>query len=299
MSSATGTFQIRMNPHAPNGASSPDLGRMHFDKDWTGDLTGHSQGEMISVGDPASGTASYVVLEVFTGTLHGQRGSFAFRQVGDMHAGQVTLVYTVVPHSGSGELEGLTGTLTLTREAGVHTYTLDATVGAADGPTSPLSAELRALFLRDLDSLERELDLYPDDASVWQAVPGQPNTAGTLILHVAGGTQHFLGAAVGGSGYVRDRAAEFARRDVPRAELRAELAAARQAVTAALTRLTDADLARPYPARLTDHDLSGRLTLLQLATHLAYHLGQVDYHRRAVTGDATSAGTLAPPSVTP
>lgn len=124
MSTATGTFQIRMTPHTPQEASSPDIGRMYFSKDWAGELTGHSQGEMLSVGNPASGTASYVVLEVFTGTLHGRAGSFAFRQSGDMHAGQVTLTYEVVPHSGSGDLGGLSGELKLDVIERVHHYAL-------------------------------------------------------------------------------------------------------------------------------------------------------------------------------
>ncbi|WP_207795283.1 DUF3224 domain-containing protein [Deinococcus koreensis] len=119
-----GTFQITLTPHAPAQAPSPAIGRMHFDKTWSGDLSGHSRGEMLSVGDPASGTASYVVLEVFTGTLAGRGGSFAFRQSGDMHAGQSSLTYEVVPHSGSGELSGMSGALTLNRVDGVHHYTL-------------------------------------------------------------------------------------------------------------------------------------------------------------------------------
>ena len=121
---AIGTFSIQMRPHDSVPQASPDIGRMHFDKQWTGDLSGHSRGEMLSVGDPASGTASYVVLEVFSGTLHGRTGIFAFRQSGDMHAGQTSLTYEVVPHSGSGELNGLSGSLTLNRVEGVHHYTL-------------------------------------------------------------------------------------------------------------------------------------------------------------------------------
>lgn len=124
MTDATGTFEIRMQAHTANDASSPQIGRMHFEKDWTGDLTGHSQGEMLSVGDPASGTASYVVLEVFTGTLGGRPGSFCFRQSGDMHDAEVGLTYEVVPHSGGGELSGLSGSLALEIVDKVHQYTL-------------------------------------------------------------------------------------------------------------------------------------------------------------------------------
>ena len=124
MTTATGTFQISMTPHASNDPSSPETGRMHFEKPWAGDLTGQSQGEMLSVGTPANGTASYVVLEVFSGTLDGQHGSFAFRQSGDMHAGQVGLSYEVVPHSGSADLSGLSGELKLEMVERTHHYTL-------------------------------------------------------------------------------------------------------------------------------------------------------------------------------
>lgn len=123
---ASGTFQITMTPHPPAETSSPDIGRMHFDKTWSGDLVGHSRGEMLSVGDPASGTAAYVVLEVFSGNLGGRAGTFAFRQSGDMHAGQTSLIYEIVPQSGSGELSGISGSLTLNRVEGVHHYELSA-----------------------------------------------------------------------------------------------------------------------------------------------------------------------------
>lgn len=158
--------------------------------------------------------------------------------------------------------------------------------------------ELKTFFLRDLDALERELELYPDDSSVWQEVAGLPNAGGTLILHIAGGTQHFFGAVLAGTGYVRSREAEFTRRGVPRAELRNELAAAKQALLAGFEHLSADRMAAPFPVRLGDAELSTRLTLLQLMTHLAYHLGQLDYHRRMVTGNSVSAGTLAPPEVT-
>ncbi|HEX2863493.1 MAG TPA: DinB family protein, partial [Deinococcales bacterium] len=146
---------------------------------------------------------------------------------------------------------------------------------------------------RDIATLERELDLYPDDASVWAEPPGLPNPAGTLFLHLAGSLQHFFGAALGGLGYVRDRDAEFRQRGLPRADLRAQLAAARRGVEAAFGRLGEADLDREFPVRFADAPFSTRLTLLQFASHLAYHLGQIDYHRRVVTGQNTPAGAMS------
>lgn len=121
---AKGTFQIKMQPHAPEGASSTEISRMYFHKTWEGALNGVSQGEFLSVGDPASGTAAYTVIEVFSGTLAGRQGTFAFHQYGTMHSGAVSLLYETVPHSGSGELNGITGKLALEVVEKVHHYTL-------------------------------------------------------------------------------------------------------------------------------------------------------------------------------
>lgn len=118
---AGGTFQIKLKPA---GSSSPQLGRMTFDKTWDGDLKGESTGEMLSVGDPSSGTAAYTVLEVFQGELGGRQGGFAFHQFGTMHAGSISLLYEIVPHSGSGELAGISGTLALNVVDKVHHYEL-------------------------------------------------------------------------------------------------------------------------------------------------------------------------------
>lgn len=148
-----------------------------------------------------------------------------------------------------------------------------------------LTPVLETLIVRELRAFKRELDAYPDDASVWRAVPGMPNTGGTLALHVAGNIQHFVGAVLGGSGYVRDRDAEFARRDVPRRELTAGLDAAIAAVERTLPSLTEAQVTGPYPEPIAKRSVAARYFLVHLATHLSYHLGQLDYHRRAVSGN--------------
>src|SRR6185295_2575620 len=112
--------------------------------------------------------------------------------------------------------------------------------------------DLKTLFLRDLDVLKREVELYPDDASLWTLPEGLPNRAGTLALHLAGNLRHFVGAILGGSGYVRDRDAEFALRDVPREEVLSLVAAARTEVAAALDALAPATLDELYPLELAE-----------------------------------------------
>lgn len=156
-----------------------------------------------------------------------------------------------------------------------------------------LLEDLEALYLREVATLERELDLYPDERSIWKELPGLPNPAGTLFLHLAGSLQHFFGAVLGKSGYVRDRAAEFSKRDVPRSEIKQELSRARQGVLAAFANLTEDRLGQVFPVQYADAELSTRLTLLQFLSHLAYHLGQIDYHRRVVTGNSASADAVA------
>jgi len=159
-------------------------------------------------------------------------------------------------------------------------------------PTDPLAQDLSTLFLRDLDGLRREIELYPDDAAPWAEITGLPNRGGTLALHLAGNLRHFVGAILGGSGYVRDRDLEFSARDVPRSELLEKTAAARREVEAALAALDPEVLEADYPLPLGGRIISTRLFLIHLAVHLTFHLGQIDYHRRAATGDSKSAGVI-------
>lgn len=145
---------------------------------------------------------------------------------------------------------------------------------------------------RELGAVRRSVEAYPDDATPWVERPGLPNVGGTLVLHVAGNLQHYVGAVLGRTGYRRDRAAEFSKRGVPRAVLLAELDAAERAVVQGMAALTEASLDAPYPEAVAGHTVATGDFLVHLATHLAYHLGQLDYHRRAVTGDARGVGAI-------
>jgi hypothetical protein len=143
---------------------------------------------------------------------------------------------------------------------------------------------LHRVFVRDATTLRDELGAYPEEQQIWFMPPGTKNSAGTLALHLCGNLQHFLGALFGGTGYKRNRDAEFSRRDVPRAELLAECSAALDAVARGFAALDDIALARPFPEPLGGATLPTGMALIHMATHLAYHLGQIDYHRRVVTG---------------
>jgi uncharacterized damage-inducible protein DinB len=153
---------------------------------------------------------------------------------------------------------------------------------------------IAALLDRDLRALRREVEAYPDESSLWRTVPGISNAAGTLVLHLTGNLQHYLGARLGGTAYVRDRTAEFARRDVPRSELVREIEAARQSVKTAISRTAETELAAEFPETIGGARVQTGEYLMHLTTHFAYHLGQIDYHRRAVTGSSTSVDPVRP-----
>jgi uncharacterized damage-inducible protein DinB len=151
-----------------------------------------------------------------------------------------------------------------------------------------LSTWIAGMFTRDLRALRREIEAFADEGELWRVPPGISNSAGTLALHLAGNIQHYIGAVLGDTGYVRDRDAEFARRDVPRAQLLREIDAALSAVEGGMARVKDTDLAKPYPDPPRGLAVTTGEYLIHLLTHFTYHLGQVDYHRRLLTGQAGS-----------
>jgi hypothetical protein len=157
--------------------------------------------------------------------------------------------------------------------------------------------DLSAVMSRELDALRREIELYPDDESLWREVPGCPNSGGTLALHLVGNLRHFIGARIGRTGYVRNRDAEFATRGMPRQAIVAMIDEARRDVVSTLAALDPSALSGETPLPQGDRSLRTSRWLIHLAVHLGYHLGQVDYHRRAVTGDRTSAATLSLPAL--
>ncbi len=129
MPRAAGTFEVKLAPH-PSGDASQDasLGRMTINKRFYGDLDATSQGEMLSAGTPVKGSAGYVAIEKVTGSLGGRAGAFVLQHSGVMTRGAPSLSVTVVPDSGSGELTGLSGRMTIQIEAGKHSYEFEYTL---------------------------------------------------------------------------------------------------------------------------------------------------------------------------
>ena len=123
---ARGTFDVKLAPlDPPNQGDGSTLGRLSIDKQFHGDLEGTSVGQMLSAGTETKGSAGYVAIERVTGSLHGRRGSFVLQHSGTMTRGDGQLTVTVVPDSGSGDLAGLSGTMTISIVEKKHLYEID------------------------------------------------------------------------------------------------------------------------------------------------------------------------------
>jgi Protein of unknown function (DUF3224) len=120
---AQGAFEVKLTPQLPEDKSEGStLGRMLLDKQFHGDLEAVSRGQMLTGMTAVQGSGAYVAIERVTGTLNGHSGSFILHHVGIMVRGVPQLNVTVVPDSGTGELVGLTGTMTILITDGKHSY---------------------------------------------------------------------------------------------------------------------------------------------------------------------------------
>ena len=129
---AEGTFDVKNAPLAVDDSlAGTAIGRYGLDKQFHGDIEGASKGEMLGAGNPATGTAGYVAIEQVTGTLYGRTGSFALQHFGTMVDNKFELIVKVVPGSGTGELTGISGTMTIKIVGGKHSYQMEYWLPAA------------------------------------------------------------------------------------------------------------------------------------------------------------------------
>jgi uncharacterized damage-inducible protein DinB len=143
-----------------------------------------------------------------------------------------------------------------------------------------LTATLKTLFTRDLNKLKTELELYRNEQTIWLVEKSIANSAGNLCLHLVGNLNTYLGAEIGHTGYIRNRELECSLKDIPRTELMSKVEATIAVVNNALDLLTEEDLQKEYPLLVFAEKTSTEYFLVHLAAHLAYHLGQINYHRR-------------------
>ncbi|MEQ8474470.1 MAG: DUF1572 family protein [Marinoscillum sp.] len=142
---------------------------------------------------------------------------------------------------------------------------------------------IQKLFLRDLDRLITEIEMYPNNDSLWLKPEGINNSSGTLALHLAGNLNHFIGAVIGQSGYVRDRDAEFNDRDIPKTDIVNLLKETRTMLSDTFEAKNDELLGLKYPLEVFGQPITHGEFLIHLLGHLNYHLGQINYHRRLLT----------------
>lgn len=141
---------------------------------------------------------------------------------------------------------------------------------------------IEKILNRDLQKLKVEIDLYPTDAHLWKIEGEIKNTAGNLCLHLCGNLQHFIGAVLGNSGYIRNRDNEFSAKGITKQELQTEIDNTLIAVNNALKTINPAILTAEFPIKVLEYQVSTTLFLIHLTAHFEYHLGQINYHRRLI-----------------
>jgi CHAT domain-containing protein len=139
---------------------------------------------------------------------------------------------------------------------------------------------LQSLFTRDLEKLKTEISLYCNEGKIWSIDKDIANSAGNLCLHLVGNLNTFIGVQLGGSDYIRNRDLEFSAKGIARAELLTMVDGTIDVVNKSLENLDESMLGEDFPIIVFQEKTSIEYMLVHLATHLAYHLGQVNYHRR-------------------
>ncbi|MBK7630461.1 MAG: DUF1572 family protein [Ignavibacteriales bacterium] len=145
-----------------------------------------------------------------------------------------------------------------------------------------LKESLLEIFERDLNKLKDEISLYKDETTLWIAQKEINNSAGNLCLHLLGNLNHFIGAVLGKTGYVRDRENEFTTKNISAKVLINYIDNAIEIVKHVLESLSTEDFDKDYPQQKHSKIVKTDFMLLHLLAHFNYHLGQINYHRRLI-----------------
>jgi uncharacterized damage-inducible protein DinB len=141
---------------------------------------------------------------------------------------------------------------------------------------------VNSLITRDLQKLKSEIESYKNESNLWRIEKKIANSAGNLCLHLVGNLNTYIGATLGQTGYVRDRDAEFSLTNISRKELIQKIVDTIAVVNKVLPTLSDETIQKEYPLLVLKEKTSTEYFLIHLTTHLGYHLGQVNYHRRLI-----------------
>ncbi len=138
----------------------------------------------------------------------------------------------------------------------------------------------KTLFVKDLQKLSKEIELYHHEATIWHIEKAIANSAGNLCLHLVGNLNTYIGAIVGKTGYLRKRDLEFSLKDIPKAELLKKIEDTIRIVETGLDQISEQQMHEDFPMVIWEKPQTYMYTLTYLLAHLNYHLGQVNYHRR-------------------
>lgn len=141
---------------------------------------------------------------------------------------------------------------------------------------------LLEIFERDLGKLKEEISLYAPENKLWKVDRQISNSGGNLALHLIGNLNHFIGATLGNTGYIRERDKEFSEKDVPAQQLLQAIDATIIIVRDTLNNMAPEDFEKIFPLEKHGQVVKTDFMLLHLLAHLEYHLGQINYHRRLV-----------------
>lgn len=143
-----------------------------------------------------------------------------------------------------------------------------------------LTDTLIKIFNRDLKKLKIEIASYKNEKNLWLLEEEISNSGGNLCLHVVGNLNHFVGSVLGNTGYLRKRDLEFSLKNVSKMEMSKQIDTTMAMVGDTLRNLSIEDLEKQYPLIVFKESMTTEYFLVHLSTHLSYHLGQINYHRR-------------------
>ncbi len=143
-----------------------------------------------------------------------------------------------------------------------------------------MTSSLIKLFKRDLNRLAEEINAYSNDTVLWKTNATIKNSGGNLAMHLMGNLNHYIGAVLGNTGYVRQRDNEFNDKNISRDLLINQLKELKEVLNKVLLSLTQEDLNKTYPINVLGKEMTTEFFLIHLYGHFNYHLGQINYHRR-------------------
>ena len=152
-------------------------------------------------------------------------------------------------------------------------------------PNKIMQKALLQLFQRDIQKFYNEIELYKDESKLWGILDGTSNSGGNLALHLVGNLNTYFGKNLSNTDYVRNREAEFANKNIPKEKLLKSIEEVGQIVMEVLENISDEQMKDIYPENVLGYEMTSEYFLIHLHGHLAYHTGQINYHRRIMYHD--------------